>query len=86
MQVENQKLLASFIFCLVLVQLASLVKADFSEQLYQRGLLELRSGRAESATHLFRQSIEADNNFAKSHGAIGTIYLQTGELDLAERH
>ena len=58
MRVENQRLLVSFIFCLVLVQLVSLVKADFSEQLYQRGLLELRSGRAESATHLFRQSIE----------------------------
>lgn len=86
MRVENQRLLVSFIFCLVLVQLASSVKADFSEQLYQRGLLELRSGRTESATHLFRQSIEADDNFAKSHGAIGTIYLQTGELDLAERH
>lgn len=77
MRVENQRLLVSFIFCLVLAQLVSLVKADFSEQLYQRGLLELRSGRAESATHLFRQSIEAGDNFAKSHGAIGTIFPTT---------
>jgi len=68
------------------IVLVSLAQSELADQLYQRGLIELRNGQMESAASLFRQSVEANANFAKAHGAIGTLYLQMGNLAIAELH
>mgnify|MGYP002526143741 CR=1 FL=1 len=57
-----------------------------ANQLYQQGLIEMRSGDKEAAIHYFRQVIEIDDDFAKAQGAIGTLYLKMGGLEAAERH
>ena len=56
------------------------------EEFYQQGIQAMQEGNTASAIHYFNLAIEADKNFAQAHGALGTLFLETGDFTKAEVH
>src|SRR2546426_1184009 len=53
---------------------------------YAAGMAAMRSRDYPQAVSHLRQAIELDPGLAKAQGALGTLYFQLGQLELAEGH